>query len=187
VPGFAQRAPVPFSAASRPLSEIELRLTARIVHLFLESLCRAWKEIVELKIDVLQVESNPRQLRVLPADEAVVQVGFELSIGRQRGMMRLCIPCRVISQIRKKAATQNDASPNSTVELSVTLAETEIAGDELADLRPGDIITTETAADSAAVVSIEGLARFRAKPGVYQGRKAICITEPIEAPAPDSL
>ena len=68
--------------------------------------------------------------------------------------------------------------------MEVTLAETQIAGDELADLRVGDIIATETAADSPAIVSIEGAARFRAKPGVYQGRKAVCITEPIEAPAP---
>jgi flagellar motor switch protein FliM len=61
--------------SSRPLSEIEWRLTARIVHLLLEEICRAWKDTVELKLDVVQVESNPRQLRVLPTDEAVVQVG----------------------------------------------------------------------------------------------------------------
>ena len=173
---------VPFS--SRPPSEIELRLTARIVQLFLEETCRAWKDMVDLTLDVLQVESNPRQLRVLPSDEAVVQVGFDLAVGHQRGMMRLCLPCRAIARMSEESAARNDATPDAAIELAVTLAETQIAGDELDDLRPGDIITTETASDSVAVVSIKGRVRFRAKPGMYQGRRAIRITEPIEAPEP---
>ena len=64
--------------------------------------------------------------------------------------------------------------------MSVTLAETQITAAELADLRVGDIIATETAADSPAMVSIEGVAKFRAKPGAYQGSRAVRLTEPIE-------
>ena len=64
--------------------------------------------------------------------------------------------------------------------MRVTLAETQIAAGELADLRVGDIIATETAADSPAIVSIEGAAKFRAKPGTYQGRKAVRLTEAME-------
>ena len=83
---------------SRPLSEIELPLAARITRLFLQQLCLAWKNALDLdlKLEVLQVESNPRLLRVLPADEMVVLVGFQLRIGDLRGMMRLCLPCRAM-------------------------------------------------------------------------------------------
>jgi flagellar motor switch protein FliM len=177
------------SPSAHAPSGIELRLTARMVNLFLEEVCRAWKDTIDLKLDVLQVESNPRQLRVLPTDEAVVQVGFELSIGDQRGMMRLCLPCRAIGRMSKRSASEHLAAQDNAVpdvvELSVTLAETRIAGDQLDDLRLGDIITTETASDSPAIVSIEGQSRFRAQPRVYQGRKAICIIEPIESePSP---
>ena len=61
--------------------------------------------------------------------------------------------------------------------MKVTLAETQISAGELADLRVGDIIATETAAEGPAIVSIEGTAKFRAKPGVFQGRKAVRLTE----------
>ena len=61
----------------RPLSDIELPLAARIVRLFLGHLQAAWKSVLDLKFDILQVESNPRLLRVLPWDEMVVVVGFQ--------------------------------------------------------------------------------------------------------------
>ena len=62
------------------------------------------------------------------------------------------------------------------------MAETSIAAVELADLRVGDVIATETAADSPAMVSIDGVAKFRAKPGVCQGHKAVRIIERLAAP-----
>jgi flagellar motor switch protein FliM len=49
----------------------------------------------------------------------------------------------------------------------------------LADLRVGDIIATETAVDSPATVSIDGAAAFLAKPGVYQGRRAVRFTAEV--------
>ena len=187
---FRQIGPVPFSA-ERPLTEIELRLTARMVRLFLQEFQRAWKEVLDLKLDVLQVESNPRVLRVLPSDEAVILIAFELMIGDLRGMMRLCLPCRVLERIGDKPSPENPApvngpAPASLLEVAVTLAETQITADELADLRVGDIVNTETELGSPATISIEGVARFRAKPGVYQGRQAVCITEAIDdsVPAP---
>ena len=176
------------SRRGRPLTEIELRLAGRIVRLFLQECQSAWQGRVELKLEVLQVESSPRLLRVLPSDESVILIGFELALGELRGMMRLCLPCRVLERIGSRTPPESPATthgPESAalVEVAVTLAETQIAIDELADLRVGDIIGTETAADSPAIVSIEGSAQFRAKPGTYQGRKAVCISEAIEAPA----
>ena len=69
--------------------------------------------------------------------------------------------------------------------VEITLAETPVDAEALADLRVGDIIATETAADSPVIVSIDGAARFLGKPGTYQGRKAVRLTEAIEPPSPD--
>jgi flagellar motor switch protein FliM len=69
-------------------------------------------------------------------------------------------------------------------EVSVRLTETSIAAAELADLRVGDIIATETDVNAPVLVSIDGVARFGGKPGVYQGRKAVRLTEAIENPPP---
>ena len=49
--------------ARRPLTEIELRLVSRITTLFLEELRHAWENVLDLKLAVIQVESNPQTCR----------------------------------------------------------------------------------------------------------------------------
>jgi len=173
----------------RPPSDIELPLAARVVRLFLEDLRQAWQSVLPLRFEVVQVGSHPRLLRVVPSDETVVVVGFALTIGNRQGMMRLCLPCRAIRQIDAKLRSSpaaasgddptteaGDCSPGA--EAVVTLATTSIAANELRNLRVGDIIVTETAADSPAVVSIDGEPKFRAKPGACDGHKAVVLSSP---------
>ena len=177
---------------NRPLTEIELCLAARVVRRFLQECCHAWHDVVELKLDVLQVESNPRLLRILPADEMVILSGFEVAIGELRGLVRFCLPCRVIEQIGDKLlpedlARNSRCMSDSVAEVRATLAVTQITAGELADLRVGDIIATETDVNSPAMVSIDGEGRFHAKPGAYQGRKAVCLADAIEPAGPSPL
>ena len=175
---------------NRPLTEIERSLAARIVRLFLRECRSAWPKTLDLDLDILQVESNPRPSRILPDDEQVIFVEFELIIAEMRGLMRLCLPCRIVEGLVDTLPAENRASrdgfsPGASAVVEVTLAETQISAEALADLRVGDIITTETAADSPATVSIEGAAQFLGKPGTYQGRKAVRLTEPIRRAAQD--
>lgn len=177
---------------SRPMTEIELCLAARIVRLFLDECRAAWRDAVDLELDVLQVESNPRLSRILPADESVVVAGFELRVGELRGMMRFCMPCRAIAKVDEALMPERPSpvdgpSPRRLAAVEVTLAETSIRAAELADLQAGDIIVTETPAESPAVVSIDGVERFLAKPGSYQGRKAVRLVKtvgPVDGPVP---
>jgi flagellar motor switch protein FliM len=161
----------------RPLSDIELRLAGRITRLILQELGRVWKGTLNLTPELLQIEDNPRSLRILPSDELVIVVGFVLSIGDQQGMMRLCLPCRVIERMGKP---QEIRRRRSRLDVDVSLATSPIAAADLESLCVGDIIVTETSADSPAVVSIDGQPRFLAKPGVYQDRKAVRLTDTIE-------
>jgi flagellar motor switch protein FliM len=166
---------------ARPLSDIELPLALRVVRLFLEHLRRAWKSTWDLKFEVLQVERNPRLLRVLPADEPVVLVGFQLTVGDLQGMLRLCLPCRAIQRLgERQTEMPAEREVGSLVELAVTLATTPIAQSDLEGLRLGDIIATETAVGTPAVVSIAGEPKFRGQPGVCQGHNAVRLTESIE-------
>ena len=130
--------------------------------------------MVDLNLDVQQFESNPRLSRILPADESVVVLSFELGIAGLRGMMRFCVPYRAIGRIDENLVPERplplaQPAPRTMAAVEVTLADTPIQANELADLRVGDIIVTETPAGSPAVVSIDGVDRFLAKPGSYQG------------------
>ena len=167
----------------RAPSDIELPLVARITRLFLDELHAAWQNILDIAFDVLQVESHPRFLRVLPSDEPVTIVGFQLKVGNSRGMMRLCLPCRAVQQIDdRRAEVKNEsaaasAENDAAVDVTVTLATTTLSAAELRSLRPGDVIVTETDAEAPLSVAVGGGPHFLAKPGACRGRKAIRLSE----------
>jgi len=172
------RAPTP----RRPLSEIEQRLAARIVRLFSQEFETVWKPVEALNVELLQYDANPRALRVLPADENLMVLAFELTVEQDRGTMRLGLPCRFLDRLAGGSTEKEQAPPSET---AVVLAETRISARELADLRVGDVIVTETEAGSPAIVLIDRNARFQAKPGAYQGRRAACLLDPVESASSD--
>jgi len=190
----------PGPLARRPLTEIELRLVARITGLFLEELKHAWENVLALDLSVERVESNPQLVQIVPPNEVVVLIGFELTIGDVRGMMNLCIPFNSIERIGGKLTAntwvtygQSEASEESIsrvarqlqgslAEVVVTLAETKIATTDLLGLRVGDIITTEQDARGQLNVSVEGVPKFHARPGAYKGRKAFEVETAVVPP-----
>lgn len=185
------------SVSRRPLTEIEKRLVARITGLFLEELKHAWEAVLPLTLAVERVESNPQLVQIVPPNEVVVLISFELTLGDVRGMMNLCIPFNSIERIGNKLTTNNWMSYSRTgvsqatkdllarhldgslVELVVTLAETTITTRDLLELRVGDIITTEKDRRSPLDVSIQGLVKYRALPGALKGHAAIQIDEVV--------
>lgn len=186
--------------ARRPLTEIELRLVARITGLFLDELHHAWENVLDLTLEVVQVESNPQLVQIVPPNEVVVLISFELTLGEIRGMMNLCIPYNSIERIGGKLSANSwsaygrrQATPESIeqigktlctslVKLKVRLARTGITSGELIGLRVGDIITTQKDVHHPLVVSVEGVPKFRALPGAFKGHKAILIHDVIEDP-----
>jgi flagellar motor switch protein FliM len=184
--------------ARRPLTEIEMRLVSRITGLFLDELRHAWENVLDLQLEVVQIESNPQLVQIVPPNEVVVLISFELTIGDIRGMMNLCIPYNSIERIGSKLSANSwvaygrrQATPenvrqisqglySSVVELEVELAQTEIDTGELIGLRVGDIITTQKDIHSPLVVSVEGVGKFHARPGAFKGHKAILIEGAIE-------
>jgi len=188
------------AVARRPLTEIELRLVSRITGLFLDELRRAWENVLELNLEVLRVESNPQLVQIVPPNEVVVLISFELALRDIRGMMNLCVPYNSIERIGGKLSANSwvtygrrPATPesieqisrtlrSSLVEIDVRLAQTRLSTGELFSLRVGDIITTEKDVRSPLVVSVEGVPKFRASVGAFKGHKAICVQEPIPDP-----
>lgn len=184
--------------ARRPLTEIELRLAGRITSLFLNEMRTAWANVIELDPVIDHVESNPQLVQIVPPNEVVVLISFELTLGEVRGMMNLCVPFNSIERIggklsanswvsySKKPSTPesiqliSDRLSGSVVELAVDLATSQISTADLIGLRVGDIITTEKDVRWPLVVSVEGREKFHATPGAFKGRKAVQITEPIQ-------
>lgn len=184
--------------ARRPLTEIELRLVSRITDLFLNEMQNAWENVLHLDLDVDRVESNPQLVQIIPANEVVILVSFELTVGDTRGMVNLCIPFNSIERISHKLTANSwisyskrpptpesmqlvsDRIAEAPLEVIVELAQTKITTADLIGLRVGDIIASEKDVQEPLVVSVEGRPKFESRPGQFKGRKAIEIVRAVE-------
>ncbi len=188
----------PESQLKRPLSEIELRLTNRITQAFLRELRAAWINTITLEIELERVESNPQLVQIVPPNEVVILVSFELMMGKSRGMVNLCLPFNTIERIGSKltnnnwisyASTKNsptsqkqlqDRLGQSRVELVVSLAKSTIRAVDLFNLQVGDIVTTEKDVHELLDVEVAGIGKFNGKAGAFKGKKAIEIIGTID-------
>ena len=182
----------------RPLTKIELRLVSRLTDKFLDELGKVWSNVLELDLEVLRVESNPQLVQIVPPNEVVVLISFELSLSDSRGVLNLCIPFNSIERIGGKLSTNSwnafgrnnsDADTQAAiqkqlktapVELVATLARTTISTGELVELRVGDIITTDHDIRNPLEVAVEGIPKFEASPGSWKGHKAVEIGKHIK-------
>jgi flagellar motor switch protein FliM len=157
---------------------------------------------MELTVD--SVESNPQLVQIVPPNEVVILVGFEVLLGKNRGMLNLCIPFNTIEnynsklsrngwvgygkgkptdQTRGKITGSVDAAP---VDIVVTLARSKIRTSDLLDLSVGDVITTEKEVQEPLELSIQEVPKFQTRAGAFKGKKAVQIESVIERKTPKS-
>ena len=184
----------------RPLTDIESRLVGRMTKLAVSCLERAWETLAPLELSVAQTESNPQLIQVVPPNEVVVLVAFELTLGEARGMMNLCVPFNTLEPVaarlsgdvwssygkksadpREKAVLDRGVS-RARVPLGVTLATTTLTARDLALLAPGDVILTECDSRGPLELCVGGRPAFRCRPGALRGHKAVRVAGPIVRP-----
>lgn len=185
--------PGPGDTIRRAMTEIETRLIGRVVRLLLGQLKTAWENIVDLDFEIERIESNPQLVQIVPPNEVVILVGLEVTLGRNRGMINLCVPFNTIERFNsqlsnngwvgysKLAATDEsrgaisksvDAAP---VEIVVTLARSNIKTSDLLGLSVGDVITTEQEVGSPLEIAIQDVPKLTGQPGCFKGKKAVQI------------
>lgn len=178
----------------RPLTQIEQRLVQRITDRATHFLSEAWSNLTPVTFSVQDFESNPQLVQIVPPNETVVVVGFELKMGNRAGTMSLCIPYNVIEPIMGVLAAQNWFSyqrkggqedhvrkltrnvNNAPVEMRAFLAQTTIRLDDLISLQVGDLITTDKSSSRDVLIQVEGRNKFLAQLGQFRGNRALRIT-----------
>lgn len=178
----------------RPLTQIEQRLVTRITDRAMHHLSEAWSNLTPVNFKCEDFESNPQLVQIVPPNETVVVVGFELKMGNRAGTMSLCIPYNVIEPIMSLLAAQNWFSyqrkggqddhfrklsknvNNAPVEVRAFLAQTSIKLDDLLALQVGDVITTDKDSATDVLLQIEGKHKFLGQIGQFRGSRAIRVT-----------
>ena len=182
----------------RPLTMIEGRLIHKILERAVDALDEAWSGVTPLKHSVAGNESNPQLVQIVPPNEVVVVIGFEIRMSNRAGTMNLCIPYAVIEPIMEDLAAQSWFSTarvkgstefarrigaeisQAALRVSGTLARTTITLRDLRQLAVGDLITTEHPAAAPIVIEIEGESKLLGNVGQVRGHRAVKVLRPIE-------
>ena len=181
----------------RPLTAIELRLVEKILSRAMSALTESWDGISDVEFELGESESNPALVQIVPPNEVVVVVGFELKMGGRAGTMSLCIPYNVIEPVIEKLSNQTWAAykknkkdqktrtrlanhlDHAKVNISSTLAETTMRLTDLMSLQAGDVIMTEKAASAPLTLSVEGKRKFIGQLGQFRGNRAFKVDRHI--------
>ncbi len=192
--------PVPGELARRPLTEIENRLIQRVIQMFLEHLSTTWQNITAIDFNIDRIESNPQLVAIVPPNEVVILVAFEVRLGRTKGLVHVCIPFNSVERFNSQLSSngwagysRNRATPETRdtvvrsvdgapVDVVVTLARSKIKTGDLLGLNVGDIITTEQEVGQPLEIAIQDVPKLHGAPGSFKGKKAIRVVVPQTKP-----
>lgn len=180
----------------RPLTAIELRLVKKIIDRAISSLQEAWSNVAMLAFELVGTESNPQLVQIVPPNEVVVVVGFEIKMGGRAGTMSLCIPYNVIEPLVSKLSNQSWVAykrsrgdqlrhrvaghlDSAKLIVSAILANTTITLKELKNLQAGDIILTDKPASAPLVLMIGDKRKYIGSLGQHKGNRAFKVKRPI--------
>ncbi|MEE9212112.1 MAG: flagellar motor switch protein FliM [Phycisphaeraceae bacterium] len=181
----------------RPLTAIELRLVSKIIDRAMRALEEAWLNVLTLHFQLVETESNPQLVQIVPPNEVVVVVGFEMKMVGRAGTMSLCIPYNVIEPVVEKLSNQTWAAykrkdkdtqlrsrlaghlDSARLTVSSVLANTTIKLSDLMSLTEGDLILTDKPTAAPLTLVVEGKRKYIGHLGQYRGNRAFKVLRPI--------
>ena len=178
--------------SSRELTDIELNLLDAILRIIMQRLKEGWAPITDMYPTVETKESSPNVVQIVSQNEIVIMVVMEIIIGNSSGMINLCYPVIYLEPILSRLAnrdimlgeTSAKKSRNKELNTLISRAEVfiesiigqaELSVGELLELKKGDIIRLDRAADDKAIVMIDKKELFLAEIGLHRFRKSIKI------------
>ncbi len=175
----------------RDFTAIEHQLTRKVVHLALKDLEQAWKPVHEVTMVYQRTEINPQFASIVPPTDVVIVIKFEMEMEHAAGTITVCIPYSTVEPIRSKlyAGFQSDQLEvdhewmrrfrvqlrEAEVELTVELGRTEIKSGDLLKLKVGDVLTLDKDVSDYLIAMVEGVPKFKGRPGIYRGAKAFRV------------
>ena len=182
---------------AREITIIEQNVMKKIVDNALEQLVRAWQNITPLTLELRDFETNPQLIQISPPGETAIMISFEVKISDFSSLLNLCFPYFVLEDVMPKLSAQHQIAHNqkkrshheenivkhklnkTDVPVSVNLGRTELSLREVLDLEEGDIVRLDNRLDKMLEVIIGDTAKFRGKPGIYRGHKAVQLVSEI--------
>ncbi len=178
------------------LTEIEQALANSIVTRALKEFKAAWEGIAHINPRREFIETQAQFVQIVPSNDIVVSILFEIQVSDLRGAMSVCVPYLVFKPIIAKFSAQrwfaeggSKRSSQSTLSLAknigmtrvacqVVLGHSKITVSQLLDLKPGDHIILDRKADDEVDVVVGNSVKFKGRAGTRGKKIAIHINRP---------
>ena len=181
----------------RNLTEIEAAIIYNIMKNLMTPLKEAWGQAYNITPIVEKFFTTTKLINMTRLNDTIIMIEIRLSVASETGVMKFCIPYETIKAIVNKIDIKSwlftEVEPNSPekvkrieeklelskVELHAVLGETKLKLSDIKDLQIGDVIALNTNIKAELPVYIDGVKRYKARPGIKNKNLAIKITETI--------
>jgi len=181
----------------REFTPIEQRILYKVVDAAIKELCSAWKPVYELDFSYVRGEMNPQFAGIIPNDDVLIVVQFDIEMEEMSGNIMFCIPYQLIEPIRDRLYASFHAEEKTNVDsewvnrfkselmgvnvdISVELGKTTITSRELVSLKAGDVLVLDKDVQDELIVSVQDLPKFYAKPGKIRDSLAADIVSIVD-------
>ena len=180
----------------RELSEAEYTVADAFVAPCIERLASSTKEMLPTGWELGSRSTNPSFARVLPLQDVVLSVHFQVGGDFLLGDMRLVLPYTVLepglaavaesrSQDKEKVTAAREMLGRNLlpveVDLTVQLGEACLPLRQLLALRVGDVVPLQTRLGDELIAPVQGVPKFAGQVGTLGGRRAYRISTVLES------
>ncbi len=176
------------------LTDIEKALTESIINRALKDFRTAWEGIAQFTPKRETMETQAQFVQIVPPNDVVVSILFELKMGNLRGAMSICIPYLLLKPITGKLSAQRWFSSTvrknkgkhalalagrlqkTDLELRVRLGKASLSVQQLLDMSVGDVILLNRKQSEEVEVLVGNKTIYFANPGIRGKKLAVHIT-----------
>lgn len=176
---------------NRTLTEIEMNIIDGVLRLAMRDLRTAWNPVIDMDLYIEDKGTKAQMFQVVSPGEAVIAIQLELKIGENSGMMNLCIPSRVLKQLRSKFDQQWNVRRQKTygseekrildlvkqvpIPLTSEIRNSMLTVDDLLKVSVGDVIELKERVEDPVYLCAGGIPKYSGRIVLRRGKKAFEI------------
>ena len=183
----------------REITDIEQSIFEGVVRVILHDLSEAWEPVAEIEFTVEATETQPQLMQILSPNEAIVAIGFEITMGEASGCMNFGIPSIQLKMMGPKFDQQwspkrRESSARDRhqmlrlvrqvpVDLDVRLKGASLRIEDLLGLEHGDVVSLGIPVRRSAEVRVNGNRKFSGKLVAAGQTRGLAIQESVSKPS----
>lgn len=188
---------LPFKIEGREYTPVENKIISIILTMMREILTQVWKPVMDINIEIMHTEMNPKFANIVDQTEMVVVNPINIRFEGVEGRIDIVMPYSMLEPIRDKleeslqalqgdtdsrwAQTLEDEAKNITVPLKVELTRLRMSMKDILTMDVGDVIPLDMPEE--VPVKVQDITMMRGRLVTSKDKKAVKISRMLSHPA----